>query len=118
MLNIIGYLAESGVPEITLWRATSPSKIWNSAGAIEEIRPQDAGFNDQVLSLIATPGKSQLAQSDLEQKGLVVKDSTWSLKLSPQGRDQIDHADSRTWMLQALILICHSFPLDQDLEPL
>lgn len=118
LLNLIGYLDVFGVPEITFVRAAQPCKVWGSSGAIEEIRPQDAGFNDNVSSLIATPNNISLALVHLKQMGLVVTRPASSMILSPVARSRIDLANPLSWMVQALILICHSFPSDQDLEPL
>lgn len=124
LLKLLCCLGGKCIPEFMLLRAREPQKIWSPSGEVQEVPVTAIGLNNDVLSLVSDNFKIDDAIKRLEAATLITStpgpygrrtlgiDSTTHLHLSQCMADRL------VWRLQALILVCHTFPMHPYAEPL
>lgn len=124
LLALMCFLDGTIIPEFMLRRAKQPQKVWNSSGEIQEVSVTSIGFNTDVLLLLSDDDKIEESIKRLETARLIVLEpgayGYRSLHLDPATQLHLAQSmrDPLTWRLQALILVCHTFPMDSYVEPL
>jgi len=115
------FLGGADVPEIMLSRANSPHKSWGSTGEMEEVTAFEAGLR---IDLLANAAEMNSAIYCLTSYAFI---TTKEGAFQKRGFSIDSHLQSYlvqstpnpdAWKCQALILVCHTFPRDRDLEPL
>lgn len=124
LANTLAYLdGDAGIPKSLLKRAGVPQRRWNLDGDPEEITPEKTGIAPELISILS--GQLGSAIDHLYGQGSL------AISLNPGGGDHDIlrmGAGTRTmykhtsdmnpchWMLQALLIVCHAFPIDENLD--
>ena len=107
-----------------LIRAKEPQKIWSPSGEIQKVPVTEVGLNSDVLSLVSDNVKIDEAIKQLEAAMLITSElgayghRTLHIDSATQLHLTQCFANPLTWRLQALILVCHTFPMHPYVEPL
>ena len=124
LLKLLCFLDGESIPEFMLIRAKEPQKVWSPSGEIQKVPVTEVGLNSDVLSLISDNVKIDGAIRRLEAARLITSEPgayglrTLHINLSTQSRRTQCMTDPLAWRLQALVLICHTFPMHPYVEPL
>ncbi|KAL9126212.1 MAG: hypothetical protein Q9217_004704 [Psora testacea] len=122
--KLLCFLDVANVPEFMLMRGKESQKIWGPSGEVQEIRVNQIGLDDDVLWLLSDDLRIREAIERLEATSLITSEpgaynrGTLILDTATQAQliDCMD--DPSKWRLQALILVCHTFPMHPYVEPL
>ncbi len=124
LLRLLCFLDGASIPEFMLIRAKEPQKVWNSSGEAQKVSVTEVGLNVDVLSLVLDNVKIDEAIKRLEAAMLIVSEPgaygyrTLNLDSATQSQLTQCMTDPLVWRLQALILVCHTFPMHSYVEPL
>jgi hypothetical protein len=118
LLKLLCCLGGIDIPVHMLHRAMCPRIVWNIDGEIDHREEPDLH-----LGGLADHDKLQKAVQCLTlygvliEKGQSLQDRTYSIipEMQLYAKQHLTAWDD--WRLQALILVCHAFPRDRDLEP-
>ena len=103
--------------------AKKPQKVWSSSGEIQKVPVTDVGLSSDVLSLISDNVKIDLAIKQLEAAMLITSElgayghRTLHIDSATQLRLTQCLDDPLAWRLQALMFVCHTFPMHPYVEP-
>ncbi len=116
-LKLLCFLGGVDVPLSMLWRAKSPRKVWGRNGEIEDIvetelqvdPPEDKTEIDHFARQLSHWGVLEMKKGEGEEQLFTI---------DPALQIYVQHfmPNTEDWKLQALILVCHTFPRDRDLE--
>ena len=107
-----------------LLRAKEPQKDWGSLGEVQQVPVTEVGFNSDVLSLVLDHTKIDKAINTLEAAKLITSEpgayQRRTLRLDPEKQLCLAQIleNPLAWRLQALKLVCHTFPIHPFVEPL
>lgn len=124
LLRLLCFLDGTRIPEFMLIRAKEPQKIWSPSGEIQKVPVTEVGLNSDVISLVSDNVKIDEAIKQLEAAMLITSElgayghRTLHIDSATQLRLIQCLANPLTWRLQALILVCHTFPMHPYVEPL
>ncbi|MCJ1248447.1 hypothetical protein MMC30_005665 [Trapelia coarctata] len=124
LLKLLCFTDGADVSEFVLIRAREPQKVWGSSGEVQVVAVTETGLENDVLSLVSSDLKIDKAIRSLEAFMLIRSEPgpygcrNLSLDRTTQLHLVQCIPDPVTWRLQALILMCHTFPMHQYLQPL
>lgn len=107
-----------------LLRAGLPQKVWNCSGEIDEMTPREAGLDNDLLPILSDTAILDKAIKLLETSKLITsKPIRFGARLLTVNKTAILHMsqcvhEPNKWRLQALLLVCHTFPMHSYIEPL
>lgn len=126
LANTLAYLdGEAGIPRSLLMRAGRPQRRWNLDGEPEGVSPEETKIASELVEVLSDPDYLRTAIDQLCFRGALVR-TTY-----PGGEDcDVYRMDAGTramykqsslvgpqhGMLQALLLVCHAFPVDCYLD--
>jgi hypothetical protein len=127
LANTLAYLdGDAGIPRSLLVRAGSPQRRWNLDGEPENTSPTVTGIASDLAEVLSSADYLRNAIDQLCFRGALVR------TMYPGGGDcdiyrmdagtrtmykQSSLVDPQHGMLQALLLVCHAFPVDVFLDP-
>ncbi|MCJ1395924.1 hypothetical protein MMC18_008810 [Xylographa bjoerkii] len=123
LMKLFCFLDPTAIPELMLVRAEDCQTDWASTGEIERVSPTQAGLSTDVVSIVSAKDKIEKALDRLKASELI----TWklghigrilSLDLTTQSLVAECITDPLRWKVQALLLVCHTFPMHRHFEPL
>ncbi|KUL90614.1 hypothetical protein ZTR_00312 [Talaromyces verruculosus] len=128
LANTLTYLdGDAGIPRSLLMRAGCPQRRWNSDGEPEDLSPKETKIASDLVEVLSDADRFRTAIDQLCFRGALVR------TMLPGGGDcdvyRMDAATRAMYkqsslvdppqhgMLQALLLVCHAFPVDVYLDP-
>lgn len=123
LLALLCFLDGTNISEFMLTRVKEPRKVWSPSGEVQKVPVTGVGFNSDVLSLVSDVAKIDEAIKRLEAAELIASEpGAYGRRLHLDSATQLclTHCmdDPLAWRLQALILVCHTFPMHRYVEPL
>ncbi len=124
LVALLSFLDGTNIPEFMLQRAKEPQGDWGPSGEVQQVPVTEVGFNRDVLSLVSDDAKIDKSIKLLEAAKLITSNSgaygrrTLYLDSAKQLYLTEIVDDPFAWRLQALILVCHTFPMNSYVEPL
>ena len=117
LLMLVHFMDKECIPERIFLKAGNPQKIWGASGEIQEITIHRSGLQEGLISLLSDSHRVQTAMDNLASGGYITfKENRASLgrTLHPQlDRRSPPIYDPLHWKVQALLLVCHTFPLHE-----
>jgi len=124
LLRLLCFLDGTSIPEFMLIRVKEPQNVWSPSGEIKKVPVTEVGLNSDVLSLVSDNVKIDGAIKQLEAARLITSElgayghRTLHIDSAVQLHSTQCLADPLAWRFQALILVCHTFPMHPYVEPL
>jgi hypothetical protein len=122
-INLANALAffdgDAGIPLSILSRAGAPLRIWDTNGEPKDVTPTEAAIEPELAFILCDPERLQLAINQLKFHCLLNVDSNdkvLRMHACTRAMHQQSMLDPDRWMLQAVLLVCHAFPMDAYLE--
>lgn len=126
LANTLAYLdGDTGIPRSLLMRAGCSQRRWNLDGEPEDVPPEETKIASDLVEVLSDADYLRIAIDQLCFRGALVR-TTYSgdgdcdvYRMEAGTRamyKQSSIVDPQHGMLQALLLVCHAFPVDVHLD--
>lgn len=124
LLLLFCFLEPGDISENMLLRGCTPRKRWDKWGNIAEIDAQESGVSSYLVHLITDEMTYDAAIEKLLSFSLIRRNNDFnesrSISMHPLvqycASHRVSKSQQNTWRLQAILLVCHSFPRSQYME--
>lgn len=127
LANTLAYLdGDAGIPRSLLMRAGRPQRRWNLDGEPENISPEETKIASDLVEVLSDADRLRTAIDQLCFRGALVRTmfpgagdcDVYRMDAATRAMyKQSSLVDPQHGMLQALLLVCHAFPVDICLDP-
>ncbi|KMU85898.1 hypothetical protein CIHG_03427 [Coccidioides immitis H538.4] len=117
LLVLFSLLEGSNISDTMLRRACSTKRIWGRNGETVQLTPEDAGLNQELITLLDDEMQFDSAISQLLASSFIQRNATGerrAFSVHPLVQNCASHRVSlkerQKWQVQAILLVAHAFP--------
>nr|KMM72098.1 hypothetical protein CPAG_08397 [Coccidioides posadasii RMSCC 3488] len=117
LLVLFSFLEGSNISDTMLRRACSTKRIWGRNGETVQLTPEDAGLNQELITLLDDEMRFDSAISQLLASSFIQRNATGerrAFSVHPLVQNCASHRVSlkerQKWQVQAILLVAHAFP--------